>query len=412
MLLWRSRILVFGLAVSFLFSFVPTTGNTAEAAGTIIEAAMFSPRAILTESHTPMTGAEASESSVDISVFARYNMTSGRLPHPVAGPSPQSSIAQAPPGILFGVYPGGGNGELGYVEPPAPEVVIARLNELRGDQEFDIHLYTAWSWYNQQALANEIQQYTAAGMHVTLTVKYSPPPGREGDIDGFVAFVEQVVESHATDPLVHRIVIGNEVNVVNGNPGSSDGPFAGVNEATIAGVLAARARLDAGSHETTQVGISLAVLERETDALFLQELAALGGDAFRSAVGFMGLNVYPGMWPVGTGDAYDDMVTHLRNGRYSLSTAGFGSDVGLAVLENGFPTADAELQLTKMDGFLQAVCDAREETGLASYSWFDLWDANSSSESPYAHYGLLRSDMTAKPSFGHYRNTIANNCSS
>lgn len=249
-------------------------------------------------------------------------------------------------------------------------------------------------------------------MYVTLTVKYSPPDGHDGDIDGFTAFVEQVVDNHATNPMVHRIVIGNEINVVNGNPGSSDGPFVGVNEATIAGVLAARVKLDAGGFDTTQVGISLAVLERETDAQFLQALTALGGDAFKAAVDFVGLNVYPGMWPVGTGDAYSDMVTHLQNGRYSISTAGFGSNVNLAVLENGFPTADADLQLTKLDGFLRAVCDAREETGLASYSWFDLWDANSSSTSPYAHYGLLRSDMTAKPSFDHYRSAIADGCGS
>ena len=340
--------------------------------------------------------------------------TAEPAPSPTAQPSPtpEATAQPAPSSVLFGVYPGGGNGELGYVESPAPATVIARLNELRGGQAFDIHLYTAWSWYNEQALRSEIEQYTAAGMYVTLTVKYSPPSGQAGDINAFVAFVEDVIETHASDALVHRIVIGNEINVVNGNPGSSDGPFAGVNEATIAGVLAARAKLDGMGRNGAQVGISLAVLERETDAQFLQGLASLGGDDFRNAVAFMGLNVYPGMWPVGTGDPYADMVTHLQNGRYTLTSAGFGGNVGLAVLENGFPTSDADVQLSKISGFLQAVCDAGEANGLSSYSWFDLWDANSGSTSPYAHYGLLRSDMAAKPSFGHYQNVIANGCGS
>ncbi len=80
--------------------------------------------------------------------------------------------------------------------------------------------------------------------------------------------------------MVHRIVIGNEINVINGNPGSSDGPFSSVNEATIAGVLAARQKLDGMGRSTTQIGISMAVLERETDAQFLQGLTALGGDSF------------------------------------------------------------------------------------------------------------------------------------
>ena len=331
-------------------------------------------------------------------------------PTAVPSPTPEPTSEPAPASVLFGVYPGGGNGELGYVEPPAPETVIGKLNELRGNQTFDIHLYTAWSWYNQQALQHEIDLYTDAGMYVTLTVKYSPPSGREGDIAGFVAFVEQIIDRHASNPMVHRIVVGNEINVTHGNPGSSDGPFAGVNEATIAGVIAARARLDNAGNTATQVGVSLAVLERETDANFLRGLAAQGGPEFRSAVAFMGLNVYPGMWPVGTGDPYADMVTHLENGRYSLALAGFGANVGLAVLENGFPTADAGLQLTKIDGFLRAVCDAGEANGVASYSWFDLWDANSDSDSPYAHYGLLRSDMSAKPSFAHYQNIISNGC--
>ncbi len=106
---------------------------------------------------------------------------------------PGTDISTSTISVLFGVYPGGGNGELGYVAPPAPETVIAKLNELRGGQSFDIHIYTAWSWYNKQALTSEIEQYTAAGMYVTLTIKYSPPSGQEGNIDGFRTFVEGVI---------------------------------------------------------------------------------------------------------------------------------------------------------------------------------------------------------------------------
>ena len=314
-----------------------------------------------------------------------------------------------PTAMLFGVYPGGGNGEIGAVPRPAPATVLDRLDELRGAQPLDIHLYTAWSWHSNEALDADVARYTSAGYSVSLTIKYSPPAGREGDMQGFAAFVRDVVRRHASNPMVQRFVIGNEINVANGNPGSSDGPFAGVREAAIAGVLAAHEEI-AALDSSAQIGFSVAVLERETDISFLVELAVQGGAEFTSAVGFLGLHVYPGLWPVGTGEAYADMVTHLEDARAGLRTAGFADAVTIFVLENGYPTPDETVQLEKLNGFLQAVCDSRESAGVSGYSWFDLWDADSSSDNVYAHYGLLRSDMSKKAGFDRYREIISNGC--
>jgi hypothetical protein len=312
--------------------------------------------------------------------------------------------------VLFGVYPGGGNGEVGYVTPPSASQIIGAVNTLRGGRPASVHLYTAWSWYNQAALDNDIATYTGAGYSVSLTIKYSPPSGHVGDSAGFAAFVRGVVSRYASNARVTRYVIGNEINVVNGNPSSSDGPITGVRTATIQGVLAAQSEL-ARVHSNAKVGTDLAVLERNTDAKFMQDLAKQGGPSFVSAIGFLGLNVYPGLWPAGSGDAYGDMATYLTNARYTLSNAGFGSGVTIEVLENGYPTTDEAQQATKLDAFVRAVCDNAGKLGISGYSWFDLWDANSSSTSLYDHYGLMRSDLSPKPAFTRYQQAFASTCS-
>ncbi len=324
--------------------------------------------------------------------------------------SAQSLGNPSSPRVLFGVYPGGGNGELGYVAPPSPDRIINSLNQLRGSQPFSVHLYTAWSWYDQQSLDADIARYTGAGYSVTLTIKYSPPSGREGDANGFAGFVRTIVDRYGKNAGVERFVIGNEINVANGNPDSSDGPIPGVRDATIQGVIAARQELQKiGSR--AEVGTDVAVLDRNADAQFLQELTRQGGASFAAAISFIGINVYPGLWPAGTGDAYGDMTTYLQNARYAIDAAGLGSTVKIRVLENGFPTLDDAEQASRLNGFVRAVCDNAASLGITGYTWFDLWDANSASNSIYGHYGLLRSDLSAKPSFSRYQQSIASQCS-
>src|SRR5690606_34034923 len=94
--------------------------------------------------------------------------------------------------VLFGVYPGGGTGEVGYVTPPSPAQIVGAMNTLRGGRPASVHLFTAWSWYDQETLDRDIATYTGAGYSVVLTIKYSPPSGHVGDSAGFAAFVRSV----------------------------------------------------------------------------------------------------------------------------------------------------------------------------------------------------------------------------
>ena len=309
----------------------------------------------------------------------------------------------------FSVYPEGGNGEVGYVAASDDDRVLEALDTLRGEQEFGVYLFTAWSWHNQDDLDRKIDLYTDRGYQITLMIKYSPPDGREGDADGYARFVSGVVQRYAENSAMQRFVIGNEANVTWGNPGSSDGPFMGVEDAIVHGVIAARRAIFAAGSDA-ELGFNIAITGRDYDAWWVQQLTSNGGAEFVAAVQFMGFNVYPGLWPEGTGDAYADMATYLGDARHALTAAGLGRSVSLVVLENGFPTPDDTDQAERLKQMVQAVCDTRYEHGVSGYTWFGLLDADSSSDNQFAHYGLLRSDLSARQSFEIYRSIVLTGC--
>ena len=311
--------------------------------------------------------------------------------------------------VVFGVYPEAGNGEVGNVTSPGHALVLDAIDELRVNQPFDVHLYTAWSWHNTGELDAKINSYTSAGLTITLTIKYSPPPGHNGDVKGYTKFVQTVVRRYGANPAVKRYVIGNEANVTWGDPGSSDGPFKDASRAVVEGVVAAHQQLKK-MPSSAEVGTSIAITDSAQDSAFLRNATKRGGLSFIQAVSFIGINVYPGLWPVGTNDPYADMATHLRTTRAAISNAGLKPSVSIAVLENGFPTADDAEQAARLTPMVKAVCDLASEVGVSSYSWFGLVDANSGSDNRFAHFGLLRSDLSQRPSFDRYRELIAAAC--
>lgn len=308
--------------------------------------------------------------------------------------------------LLFSVYPGGGTGETPNAAPVNPNTVINRIHALKSDRPFGVHLYTAWSWHDPRWLDLDLQRYQDAGLYVTLTVKYSPPAGHDGDVDGYLAFVRGLVRDYSQRfPGVARYVIGNEANQY-GNPEASDGPFRRAHEAVALGALAARDELDAvGS--PAQVGINMAASGADAQAEFLQGLVDIAGPRLNTAVAAVGLNTYPNVWFEDTGDPYRDMVNNVAAARYALGAAGFGREVTLDIMENGFPTADEHEQAEQLTGMVRAVIDHHAEYGVGRYSWFDLWDADSHAGNRFFHYGLLRSDLSPKPAFERYRSLIA-----
>jgi len=145
----------------------------------------------------------------------------------------------------------------------------------------------------------------------------------------------------------------------------------------------------------------------DADATFVQGLARLGGPDFASSAQFVGVTLYPDTWAPGSGRPYDDMVGALASARASVDSLPELRPVPLEVLETGAPLLDEAQQAAWLRDFVRATLDARERLNVTHLSWFDLWDSDSGSPSFWAHYGLLRSDLSLKPAFEAYRDLIA-----
>ena len=309
--------------------------------------------------------------------------------------------------LRFGVYPGGGTGETPNVPTPSPTAVIGRLAELAGDQPLNIHLFTAWSWYNPGQLDDQIQRFGAAGFHIILTVKYSPPPGHDGDIPGYETFVRSVVARYGALPGMDSFVIGNEANAY-GNPEASDGPFIQSHAAVARGVVAAAQEL-AQHGSSARVGMNFGLTSAKADAGFLRELSQIGGTEFTRSVQFIGINLYPGLWPQGTGRPYWDMVRGLESARASVDSVAGLRGRSIDVLEIGAPSLNEVEQASWLSQFAQATVDNSTRLHVTSLNWFDLWDADSASANKVNHYGLLHSDLSYKPAFSAMKNAILSN---
>ena len=148
------------------------------------------------------------------------------------------------------------------------------------------------------------------------------------------------MRTFAPRPSVVELSITNEANLT-GSPNTSDGFYAGVRDALVQGVVAARAEADRLGRPDLSIGFSYAFRNSpQSDDRFFEELGEKGGPAFAAAVDHVGLQVYPGLfWPPATTDPAGDVIEALTLLRDCwLPKAGLGRDVALWVSDNGYAT--------------------------------------------------------------------------
>jgi hypothetical protein len=206
------------------------------------------------------------------------------------------------PALRMGLTPAGEAGALGPAVPVTPisqEKTYAALAQLRppGDAPFVLRLNRLF-WSDGEAGLRRfdaaVAGYTAHGYDVELQVRYHPPAGHDGDVDGFVAFVRAVVRRFGPNPRVVGLQVTNEVNFTV-SPDSSDGSFKDARSALVRGVIAAsdEARTDGFGQLTIGFNWFYRTDPSSEDA-FWNGLYALGGEAFVRAVDWVGLDTYPG----------------------------------------------------------------------------------------------------------------------
>jgi hypothetical protein len=266
-------------------------------------------------------------------------------------------------------------------------------------------------------VGRDIAEYTAAGFQVELVLTYRPAdqdPARE--VPAFVEFARDAVRTFGSNPRFVGLQVTNEANVRNA-PNAADGAYPGAADALVRGVIAAKSEARRSGFSRIAVGFNWAYSSGPAETAFWRRLGRSGGAPFRRSVDWVGLDVYPGTW--GPRIAGSDLkTTTARTMAASLGAlrhrfmplAGLPSSVPIHVSENGYPTGGRRteaMQVNVMKTSIAVVYANRSRYHVTDYRWFDLRDADSSSNSFESQYGLMRDDYTPKAAFAVYGKLVA-----
>lgn len=331
--------------------------------------------------------------------------------------------------LRFGVDPGLAGSVGGVQTPSVPDDLakdVAAASALRPPGHVLVARLNRLFWSDGDAGLAQFQRlvsrYTAAGLDVELQVRYHPTSTENGDLTAWEAYVRHVVDVFGANPHVVAMTITNEVNVTF-SPNTSDGSYTNAPQALIDGIEAAHTEAVRRGFDQLRFGFTFAYrFSPPSDAAFFQYLAAHGGAAFRAALGFVGLDFYPGsVYPpaMAPGDTYRaEMAQALGTVRDCYTPMALvGASVPIWITENGIPTGADVSDAQQAAALVQLVQAAKDYSGtfnVTDYRWFNLRDTESSpvgsapgAAATFATDGLLDDNYTPKPAFAAYRNEIA-----
>lgn len=355
----------------------------------------------------------------------RPGVTAGHGSDPYCTASYGGAAPQARPSLRMGIDPGvagsAGGSQLPTIpDNPTRDMAGVRALAVTGRQLVVRLNRLFWSAGSQgiREFRELVRRYTAAGFPVELQVRYHPPAGSAGNIRAWVAYVRHVVDVFGPNRRVLDMTITNEVNL-NVSSNTSDGSYPGAEQALIRGIEAAHNEALRKRFRQLSFGFTYAYRwSPQSDAAFFSYLGAHGGRPFRRALGFVGLDFYPGTFypPVmAPGDTYRAELAQAAGVlRDCLAPkAGIERAVPIWITEDGVPSGNGGQahQASALEALVQAVHAYSATDNITDYRWFNLRD--STDTGPATHEpltfstdGLLQADYARKPSFGMYRRMI------
>lgn len=342
----------------------------------------------------------------------------GLVAAPAATPAPASAL------LRFGLYPGGSVGTTSAMlaaNPVDERTRLRRIRQLRGPAtRFVLHEYVAYRDEDSivgaaRHVDDVLDDAAATGSQVEVVLRYQPTAPATSAVPGFYRFVDELVRRFATAPALVGIQVTNEPNLT-GSPHAADGAYPGVRDALVYGIEAAAGARAAAGRPDLPLGFNLALGRR--DLGFWQQVAATGGPDLAARVGYVGLDFYPGTWPVPARRPPSDARVRRDTARalraLAARTKVLGLPPGTAIhfAEMGYPTGPRRTERTQarvMRATIASVQRLRATYNITDVRWFDLRDADSRSRSFQARYGLLRDDLTPKRAFRTLRRIIARN---
>ncbi len=334
--------------------------------------------------------------------------------------------ARAGPRIRFGIGPRLAGEAGGAQSVPAvaesEERRDAALRRLRDHRELAVRLNRLFMSEGDAGISEFkrlARRFGRLGLDVELQVRYHPAGPDNGDIGKWLRFVRKVVRELGPNRHVTGLQIANEVNIA-ASPNTSDGFYDRAVEALSRGVIAASREAHRRGYDRIEVGFNYAwrfdFIDPSSDARFWEEVGRVGGRRLRRHTDWVGIDAYPGTWVPGQfvpatvvdyGDALLEGIAQTRE--CFMPKAGFTAATPLRIEEIGYATGPGRSELAQAEAareFVRAANRYRGTYGITDLRWFNLRDNDSAGARFEQHFGLLRSDYTAKPAFGVYRGLV------
>lgn len=339
----------------------------------------------------------------------------------------ENAAARTSPGtarrpLRFGIYPWGNVGATDPVagaHPEVPEHALAAVRDLKGEKTFVVHLYGAYTGTDRDAagrLLADARWWADHGVQVEMVLRYRP--ARPDLAPGYAPWVTWVSRRLARISRVTAIQVGNEANSTDA-AAAADGAYPGAVRAVARAVPRARRAVVGEGRRDIGIGVNWAAGARPcSGGRFWRSLRRAGGRPFVAAVAWVGVDVYPGTWSRPSRSREPSEAAVGRTVRRTLRCvrrehmprAGLGRRVSITVAETGYPTDPSRpdaLQERVLAATVAATQRVRATYGVTDLRWFSLRDANTPSGQLENGYGLLRSDLSAKPAYWTYRRLIA-----
>ncbi|MEV4095310.1 hypothetical protein [Streptosporangium saharense] len=305
--------------------------------------------------------------------------------------------------LVFGIYPGGAVGdESGGVlqgPPDDPGRITEALDHLRVSLVRGYVSFTDPGDVYPQT-PEQVERYATDGRMLDLVAQYR---SRSGDVEGYVAFVRDLVRRHGAH--VATLQVTEEPNLP-----VYDGSHPRVLEALVEGVVAAKEEARLLGLDHLRVGFNTTPLFGPAEG-FVAALTAGGGPRFVEALDYVGLDFFPDVFqpaPVdGLGEAVAGLLGHHRD--RCLTPAGIDESVPLWITENGWPTGpdrSPQRQADVLETIVTAVANCRIQRNIGGYTHFALRDADSTKPGLFYRFGLLDDDYRPKPAFDTYQRLV------
>ncbi len=316
------------------------------------------------------------------------------------------------PALQFGVFPLGIAGAPGRVAPGRRddhEAIAGALGELSGGgQPLMPRMYVNWlgRWRNRVALAQVKRAAEAPGPAHDLVLCYRDS---SGDVEAWARFVARVVRDYGRQ--LAAVQVTGEANLT-AIPDAADGAFPRAAEALVRGVLSA-AEAKRAADATAAIGFAAAVQAAPDPVGFWSLVRDLGGADFAAALDYAGIDVYVDVFGprIGLGRLPGAVTWILRAFReQTLPIIGIPAATPIRICENGWPTGPDRPEATQaavLEATLRTVHDLRAELNVTHWELFTLRDADSSKDSLFHRFGVLRDDYSPKPAFGMLSELIA-----